>query len=56
MLITLITTTVALSNPLGDILKRLLALIMEGRFYLDKDMYTILISYDHHPRYSGVDF
>ena len=54
MLITLINNTVVLSNPLGDILKGILNLITEGRFYLDKDIFTTLISYDH-PRYPGVD-
>ena len=50
MLITHINKTTVLSNPLGDILKGMLTLITEGRFYLDKDMCTTLISYDH-PRY-----
>ena len=54
MLITHINKTVVLSNPLGDILKGILTLITEGRFYLDKDMCTTLISYDH-PIYQGVD-
>ena len=54
MSITLINKTAVLSNPLSDILKGILALITEGRFYLDKDMCTTLISYDH-PRYPGVD-
>ena len=54
MLIALINKTKVLSNPLGDILKEILTLITEGRFYLDKDMCTTLISYDH-PRYPGVD-
>ena len=54
MLIVLINKTTFLGNPLGDILKRILALITEGRFYLDKDICTTLISYDH-PRYLGVD-
>ena len=54
MLIALINKIAVLSNPLGDILKGILTLITEGRFYLDKDMCTILISYDH-PRYLGVD-
>ena len=54
MLIALINKTVVLGNPPGDILKRTLTLTTEGRFYLDKDMYTTLISYDH-PRYPGVD-
>ena len=54
MLIALINKTAVLSNPLGDILKGILTLITEGRFYLDKDMCTTLISYDH-PRYPGVD-
>ena len=56
MLIALINKTVVLGNPLGDIFKGiLLTLITEGRFYLDKDMCTTLISHDH-PRYPGVDF
>ena len=54
MLITLINKTVVFSNPLGDILKGILTLIIECRFYLDKDMCTTLISYDH-PRYPSVD-
>ena len=54
MLITFINKTAVLSNPLGDILKGILTLITGGRFYLDKDMCTTLISYDH-PRYPGVD-
>ena len=54
MLIALIDKTAVLSNPLGDILKGILTLITEGRFYLDKDMYTTPISYDL-PRYHGVD-
>ena len=54
MLITLINKTAVLSNPLGDILKGITALITKGRVYLDKDMCTTLISYDH-PRYRGVD-
>ena len=54
MLITYINRTVVLSNPLGDILKRILTLTTEDRFYLHKDMYTTLISCDH-PRYLGVD-
>ena len=54
MLIALINKTAVLSNPLGDTLKGILTLITEGRFYLDKDMCTTLISYDH-PRYPGVD-
>ena len=55
MLIALINKTAVLGNPLGDILKGILTLITEGRFYLNKDMYTTLISYNH-PRYPGVDF
>ena len=55
MLITHVNKTAVLSNPLGDILKRILTLIIEGRFYLDKDMYTTLISYNQ-PRYPGVDY
>ena len=54
MLIVLINKTAILDNPVGDILKGILTLITEGRFYLDKDMCTILISYDH-PRNPGVD-
>ena len=54
MLITLINKTIVLSNPIGDILKGILTLITEGRFYLDKDMYTTLINYDHQ-RYSSID-
>ena len=54
MLITLINKAAVLSNPLGDILKGILTQITEGRFFLNKDMYTTLISYDH-PRYSGID-
>ena len=54
ILITLINTTAVLSNPLGHILKGILTLITEGRFNLDKDMCTTLISYDW-PRYPGVD-
>ena len=54
MLIALINKTAVLRNPLGDILKGILTLITEGRFYFDKDMCTTLISYDH-PRYPGVD-
>ena len=54
MLITHINKTGVPSNPLGDILKGILTLITEGRFYLDKDMCTTLISYDH-PRYPNVD-
>ena len=54
MLITLINKIAVLSNPLGEILKGILTLIIEDRFHLDKDMCTTLISYDH-PRYLGVD-
>ena len=54
MLIALINKTAVLGNPLCDILKGILTLITEDRFYLDMDMCTILISYDH-PRYPGVD-
>ena len=54
MLISLINKTAVLSNPLSDTLKGILTLITEGRFYLDKDICTTLISYDH-PRYPGVD-
>ena len=42
MLITQINKTVVLSNPLGDILRGILTLITEGRFYLDKDICTTL--------------
>ena len=45
---------VVLANPLSDILKGIPTLVTDGRFYLDKDMCTTLISYDH-PRYPGVD-
>ena len=54
MLIATINKTTVLGNPPGDILKGILTRITEGRFYLDKDMCTTLISYDH-PRYPGVD-
>ena len=54
MLITVINKTAVLSNLLSDIFKGMLTLKIEGRFYLDNDMYTILISYDH-PSYLGVD-
>ena len=54
MLIALINKTAVLSNPLDDILKGILTLITEGRFYLNKDICTTLISYDHQ-RYLGVD-
>ena len=54
MLITHINKTAVLSHPLGDTLKGILTLITEGRFYLDKDICTTLISYDH-PRYPSVD-
>ena len=54
MLIALIYKTAVLDNPLGDILKGILTLIIEGRFYLDKDMRTTLLSYDQ-PRYPDVD-
>ena len=54
MLIALINKTAVLSNPLGDILKGTLTLVIEDRFYLDKDMCTTLIIYDH-PRYPVVD-
>ena len=54
MLIVLINKIVILGNPLGDILKGILTPITEGRFHLDKDMCTTLISYDH-PRYPGVN-
>ena len=50
ILITLINKTAVFSNPLGDILKGILTLTTEGRFYLNKDMYATLISYNH-PRY-----
>ena len=45
MLIALINKTAVLNNPLGDILKGILTLTIEGRFYLDKDIYTTLIIY-----------
>ena len=54
MLITHTNKTAVLNHPLGDTLNGILTLITEGRFYLDKDMCTTLISYDH-PRYPGVD-
>ena len=54
MLIALINKTAVLSNSLGDILKGILTLITKGRFYLEKDICTTLISYDN-PRYPGVD-
>ena len=54
MLIVLINKTAVLSNLVADILKRILTLIIEGRFYLDKDMCTTRISYDH-PKYPGID-
>ena len=54
MLIALINKTAVLSNPLGDILNEILTLIIDGRFYLNKDIYATLISYDH-PRYPSVD-
>ena len=54
MLITLINKTAVLSNPLGDILKGILTLVTEGRFYLNKDMCTTLIR-NEHPKYPGVD-
>ena len=54
MIIVLINKIAVLGNLLGDILKGILTLITEGRFYLDKDMCTTLISYDH-PRYPSVD-
>ena len=54
MLIALINKTTVPSNPLGDILKGILTLTIEGGYYLDKDMYTTLISYDH-PRCPSVD-
>ena len=53
MSIALINKTVVLGNPLGDILKGIVNLITEGRFYLDKDMCTTLISYVH-TRYPSV--
>ena len=52
MSITFINKTAVLSNPLSDVLKGILTLITDGRFYLDRDMCTTLISYDH-PRYPG---
>ena len=54
MLIVLINKTAVLGNLFGDILKGILTLITEGRFYLDKGMCTTLISYDHQI-YPGVD-
>ena len=54
MLITFINKTVVLSNPIGDTLKGILTMITDGRFYLDKDIYTTLISYNH-LRYPGID-
>ena len=54
MLITLINKTTVFNNLLCDLLKGILTLTIEGRFYLDKDMCKTLISYDH-PRYPGVD-
>ena len=54
MLITLIDKTAVIGNSLGDILKGILTLITEGRFYLDKDIYTTLIGYNL-PRYPGID-
>ena len=53
MSIVLINNTAVLSNPLGDIFKGILTLITEGRFYLDKDMCTTLISYNY-PRYPSI--
>ena len=52
MLITYSNKTTVLSNPHGDILNEILTLITEGRFYLDKNMGTTLISYDHPDRKS----
>ena len=54
MLIAPINKTAVLGNPPGDFLKGILTLITESRFYLDKDICTTLISYDH-PRYPGGD-
>ena len=54
MLIAPINKTAVLGNPPGDILKGILTLTTDGRFYLDKEMCTTLIS-DGHPRYPGVD-
>ena len=54
MLIVLINKTAVLGNPLSDILKGILVLIIGGRFYLDDDICTTFISYDH-PRYPDVD-
>ena len=54
MLIAPINKAAILGNPPGDIPKGILTLTTEGRFYIDMDMYTTLISYDH-PRYPGVD-
>ena len=42
MLIVLINKTTVLGNPLGDILKGILTLITEDRFYLDNYMCTTL--------------
>ena len=47
MLITHINKTAVLNNPFGDTLKGILTLITEDIFYLDKDMCTTLISYNH---------
>ena len=55
MLIVLINKTAVLGNTLGDILKGVLTVITEGRFYLDKDMCTTLIIRYDHPRYPGGD-
>ena len=43
MLIVLINKIAILGNSLGDILKGIVTMIIEGRFYLDKDMCTTLI-------------
>ena len=56
MLITFINKTAVLSNLFGDFLKGILTLIIDGRFHHNKDMYTILISYDYdYLRYPNVD-
>ena len=44
MLITHINKTAVPNNLLGYILKGILTLTIEGRFYLGKDMYTTPIS------------
>ena len=54
MLIVLINKTAVLSNPLGDILKGILTLIIESRFYLNKNMCITLVRYDH-PKNPSID-